>query len=240
MRPNTVLTIVLPAAIVIGLAIGVAIEHNARLRVSAEHKALELQLDQMASVIAANAQLSNRVALATTPQSLPDDQSRELLRLRGEVGLLRQQAGELETVRAENRQAHTVLESSQAAKAAATADYWPRDAWAFTGSASPDAALQTSLWAASSGDLKALTATATCDVLKEMEEEFAGKSETEASTRAMDNVLGIKSVRILNREVQGEDTVVLTAAIESRTDAQTGKLVMKKIGNEWKFSGHPR
>ena len=56
----------------------------------------------------------------------------------------------------------------------------------------------------------------------------------------MDEVMGLKSVRILNREVQGDDTVVLTAAFESRTDMQTGKLVMKKIGNGWKISAFPQ
>ena len=65
----------------------------------------------MASLIAENEQLSNRVAQVNPPQSLPDDQLRELLRLRGEVGVLRQQAKELEAVRTENRQARAALES---------------------------------------------------------------------------------------------------------------------------------
>jgi hypothetical protein len=223
-----------------------AVEHQARLRLGEEHQALEQQLDQMAELIARNQQLSNLVARASLPQSLPDDQSRELLRLRGEAGVLRRQARELETVRGENRQARAALESSLktqsagAANAAATADYWPRDSWAFAGYASPDAALQTSLWAANNGDLKALAASTTGDMQKLMEAEFGGKSETEASIRVMDDVIGLKSVRVLNREVQSDDTVMLTAAFEGRTDTRTEKLVMKKIGNEWKLSGPPQ
>jgi hypothetical protein len=36
----------------------------------------------------------------------------------------------------------------------ATADYWPRDSWAFAGYASPDAALRSCFWAANTGDVK--------------------------------------------------------------------------------------
>ncbi len=198
----------------------------------------------MARLAADNERLSNVTARANSTQSLPDAQLRELLRLRGEVGVLRQQTEELETVRDENRQAHAALERSLKTQgtgtAAATADYWPRESWTFTGYASPDAALQSSFWAANNGDLKALATSVTGDVLKLMQEEFAGKSEAEASIRAMDHVISLKSVRILNREVKDDDTVVLTAEFESRTDTQQGKLVMKKIGNGWKLSALPR
>ena len=237
MKAHRVITSGACVAAVIGLAIWLAVEHQVRLRSGEEHKALEQQLKQMAGLIAENAQLSNVVARANGARSLPDDQSRELLRLRGEAGLLRQQSQELETIRKENRQARSALESSLKTPSAATADYWPRDSWAFTGYASPDAALQTSLWAANKGDLKALLANATGEVRKQMEEDLGGKPESEASIRAMDEVMSIKSVRVLNREVQADDTVVVTAAFEDRTDTHTERLLMKKIGNDWKLSG---
>jgi hypothetical protein len=239
MRPN--ITSVVGIAAVVGLAVWVACEHQRRVGLRREHKALEQQLDEMAQLITSNEQLSNLLAQAKSPQSLTDEQSRELLRLRGQVGVLRQQSRELETVREENRQARAALESSlrsqNPAKAAATADYWPQDSWAFKGYASADAALQSSLWAANNGDVKALLAGATGEMQKLMEEDFKGKSETEASIKAMDEVMSMKSVRVINREVQGDDTVVLTAEFEGRTDSHTGKLVLKKIGNEWKVSG---
>jgi hypothetical protein len=246
MRANSVTTSVLSLAAVVGMAIWLAVEDQARLRLGEEHKTLEKQLDQMAGLIAENDRLSNLVAQANRSLPLPDDQSRELLRLRGEAGVLRQQSNELEVVRNENRQAHASLasggkgQSAGAVGAAATADYWPRDSWDFTGYASPDAALQTSLWAANNGDLKALLASVTGDVQKKMEEDFGGKSETEASIRAMDEVSNLKSVRVLDREVQGDDTVVLSAEFVDGTDSHTGKLVMKKIGNDWKLSGLPQ
>ena len=243
MRANRLIFSLLGVAAVVGLAIWFTVEHQARLRLGKERAILERQSKQVAGLAAENERLSNLVARVDRAQSLPDDQSRELLRLRGEVGLLRQQSKELEAVRNENRQARAVLESGlkppggAAAGAAATADYWPRDSWTFTGYASPDAALQSSLWAANNGDLKALLASATGDVRKMMEEQFGGKPESEASIRAMDEVIRLKSVRVLNREVQADGTVVLTAAFEDRTDTHTSKLVMKKIGTDWRLSG---
>ncbi len=243
MRTGSVITCIFCAGTVVGLAIWLAVEHQARLRLLGEHNALEQQLGQMAGLIAENERLSHLVAQVPPPQSPPDDQSRELLRLRGEAGVLRQQARELEAVRSENRQARAALESrltsqaTGAAKATATADYWPRDSWAFTGYATPDAALQTSFWAASNGDVKALMASATGDVRQMMEKDLAGRPDAEASIKAMDEVSDIKSVRVLSREPQGDDTVVLTAEIQDQRALQTGKLIMKKVGDEWKLSG---
>jgi hypothetical protein len=231
-------------AAVVGLAVWVAFEHKKQVALRREHQALEQQLEEMAQLSASNEQLSNLLAQAKSPQSLSDDQSRELLRLRGQVGVLRQQSRELETVREENRQARATLESSlkgqNAAKAAATPDYWPQDSWAFKGFASADAALQSSLWAANNGNVKALLASATGETQKMMEEDLKGKSETEASIRAMDEVMGMKAVRVVNREVRDDDTVVLTAEFEGRTGTETEKVMMKKIGNEWKVSGPPK
>ena len=239
MRPN--ITSIIGIATVAGLALWAAFEHQRRDGLGREHTALEQQLEEMAQLIASNEQLSNLLAKAKASPSLTDDQSRELLRLRGQAGVLRQQSRELESVREENRQARAALESSlksrSAAKAAATADYWPQDSWTFRGYASAEATLQSSLWAANNGDLKVLLASATGEMQKMMEEDLKGKSETEASIRMMDEVSGMKSVRVVNREVRSEDTVVITAEIEGRTGTETEKLVLKKIGNEWKISG---
>jgi hypothetical protein len=241
MKPN--ITSVVGIAAVAGLAVWVAFEHQTRAGLRLEQQRLEQQLGDMAQLIASNEQLSNRLAQAPSPPSLTDDQSRELLRLRGQLGVLRQQGRELETAREENRLARAALESNlksrtaAAPKAAATADYWPQDSWVFKGYASADATLQSSLWAANNGDLKALLASTTGEMQKMMAEDFKGKSEAEASIRAMDEVSGMKSVRVVNREVQSDDTRVLTLEIEGRTDTQTQKLMLKKIGNEWKLSG---
>ena len=76
----------------------------------------------MAGLAAENERLTNLVAQKNCPpslsgerlkaQSLPDERLNELLRLRGEVGVRRQQSKELETLRNENRQARAALDRS--------------------------------------------------------------------------------------------------------------------------------
>ena len=244
MKPGSLFPTVVLLSTAAVLAVWLAVEHQRRLRLGDEHGALEQRVSQMAALRESNVRMSDLVARATSARSAPDDEFGELLRLRGEVGVLRQQTAELETVRSENRQAHAALEgtrtrSARAPDSGATADYWPRDSWEFRGYATADAALQTTLWAADNGDLKTLAAATTGDVQKILESEVGGKSEGEAAARAMDHVVGVKSIRLLSREVQSDDTVLFTAEIENRTDTQTGKLLMKRVGNEWKLSGLP-
>ena len=50
----------------------------------------------------------------------------------------------------------------------------------------------------------------------------------------MDDVARLKAVRVLNREVQAFDTVVLTLANETK-QTTTNKAFMKRTGNEWKL-----
>ena len=235
------LTSSLGVAALVCLGLLLVFEHQRRLGLTEEHRALEQQRDQMAELIAGNTRMSNLLSEANASRSLSDDHSRDLLRLRGQVGLLRQQASELKNVREENRQARAALETTlksqnAAPRPTATADYWPQDSWAFKGFASPDATLQSSLWAANNGDIKAVLASATGEMQKQMEEDFKGKSDTEAKIRMMDEVMGMKSVRILSREIPGDETAVLTVEMETRTGRQTEKIVMKKVGNDWKVA----
>jgi hypothetical protein len=135
MKANSVVLGILGVGVVAGVAICLAVERQARLRLGEENKALRQQVDPMAGLVAENERLSNLVAQASRSQSLPDEQlgaqslsdeqSLELLRLRGEVGALREQSKELETLREENRQVRAALEGghkTQNAGQAATAD----------------------------------------------------------------------------------------------------------------------
>lgn len=241
MRAN--IASVVGIATALGLAVAIFFEHQRKVELDREHQTLEQRLEEMARLTGSNEQLSNSLVEANSRRSINEDQSHELLRLRGRVSALRQQTRELETVRAENRQAHATLENNlingAEPKAAATADYWPRDSWAFKGFGSADAALQSSLWAANNGDLKTLLASSTGDLQQMIAEDLKDKAEAEASAKAMDEVMGIKSIRVVNREVRDDDTVIITAEFEGQTESQTQKLVLKKIGSEWKVAGKP-
>jgi len=113
------ITCILSAA---GLAIWVAVERQARFQLDQENKTLLQQLSPMDELLAENQRLSNLVAQANGPQtgrneqlkalSVPDERAKELIRLRGEVESLRQQAKEIETLREDTRQVRAAREDN--------------------------------------------------------------------------------------------------------------------------------
>ena len=232
------------AAAGVGVAIWLVVAHQDRNKLREENKTLRQQLAQMASLSAENQRLANLVSRVTHSRIGSDDQLRELLRLRGEVGLLREQSKELEILRRQSHQASESLDSSPKAQSAASAeavanaDYWPRDSWAFAGYATPDAALQSSFWAANKGDVKTFLRGIEGEILQKVQTDAEGKSQDEMSAKTIAEVASLKSVRILSREARAEDAVVLTAEFVEESGTQTNKLLMKKVGNDWKLSGH--
>jgi len=87
--------------IVVGsLAATVAIQHQTESKVRGENQVLRQQLAGLATD---NESLSNRLQQVRPAKPLTDDQLRELLRLRGEVGTLRQKTNLLGTLREEIR-----------------------------------------------------------------------------------------------------------------------------------------
>jgi hypothetical protein len=232
MRLKSVILGVLCAAAVVGVAGWLAVGYQARVGLEEENQALRTQLDQMGELAAENERLSNLVAHASQSQSLPEDQLRELLRLRAEVAALRQQVKALGSPSVENRQAPTGPESG-----APAVENWPKESWAFVGYASPSATVQSLLWAASKGDVKAFLHGVTGDAQQIAETLLAGKSESEISAAVTAQFAGVKSLRVVSREVRGNDTVVLTTASEEANGTVTKKALLKKVGDEWKLAG---
>jgi RNA polymerase sigma factor (sigma-70 family) len=98
------------AIIVGGLAATVAVQHQTESKTRGENQALR---QEMAGLAADNESLSNRLGQVRAPAALSDDQFRELLRLRGEVGRLREQTNLVGKLQAENHR----LQSSIAERA---------------------------------------------------------------------------------------------------------------------------
>jgi hypothetical protein len=157
------------------------------------------------------------------------------------VGVLRRQQPDLDQARKENQQIHGVLakylERMTETNVAATADYWPQNSWTNTGHGNPEAALQTALWAGSSGDLTNFYASITEGMQTNMANEYKGKSAMEASVRLADEVAGVQSVQILSREVLDDNNVLLTVESEEQDKFRTIRILMQRIGGEWKLGG---
>jgi hypothetical protein len=92
-------------AILIALAVLFILQHQAQEKLRAENVALAEQLAQLQTD---NESLSNRLAAAGNANSLSDKEHNELLKLRGEVGMLRGQANEIVRLKQENQQLHAL------------------------------------------------------------------------------------------------------------------------------------
>lgn len=111
------------------------------------------------------------------------------------------------------------------------------NSWAFKGYATPEAALQTSLWAMSKGDMKTLTAGYTPEFQAQFME-TAGNGKSDSQLGAMfTQVAGIiGDFQIDRQETVSSDELIL----HFRSSGQLGNasVPMKKIGNEWKINGN--
>jgi hypothetical protein len=131
--------------------------------------------------------------------------------------------------------AGTATVSVQRAKAKAESP-----SFGFAGYATPEASVQSMLWAGSRGDFKGFLAACTPEQINRFEGKMAGKSDEEISREAKAWANALKDYRITQKEVISDSEVHLHIhATPSAEGLHSGKvvLVMQKIGNEWKQEG---
>jgi RNA polymerase sigma factor (sigma-70 family) len=97
---NTKLKLGLAALVVAGAAATLVVQYQSQAKLRGENESFRRQISQLK---ADNESLSNLAAQAAKPASLSGGQFDELLRLRGEVGTLRQQNSELAGIQRENQ-----------------------------------------------------------------------------------------------------------------------------------------
>ena len=224
----------LGAAAVAALAILLITEHRATNKLHQENQALQEQLAQSGDPGQENQRLSNLLAQASAPAALPEDQLRELLRLRGEAAVLRRQQGESQRTPAANPglKAGSAAQASDAAPPPSP-NYLSSESWSNVGYAEPDSGFRSFLGAAISGDAKTIL-----DAMSPTKRAgWTNKSEKEI-TAQIGKIAGFGGCRILNREVVSDDEVLLTIRFETRdgTSKLPFKVQMKRIAGEWKFN----
>jgi hypothetical protein len=170
---------------------------------------------------------------------LPEDQLRDLLRLRGEVALLRRQKSEFEMAQAANsplRAGSSNQENNAASQA--SPDYLPKESLAFAGYDNPDSAMRSGLWANTTQDGKTILA----GFSPERQEEWLKLHKTPEGVAAQiarcpvgANMSKVKGFRILNKQTPSESEAYYTVYVEGLD--LTFKEKYKRIDSEWKFDG---
>lgn len=227
---------VLGALMVAGMATPLVISLQKQSRLVQENASLRQQVAQLPQMAAETERLSNQVAQAQSAQSLAQRQARELLRLRGELGTLRQQQKERERL-----QAAQISRPLPSDNAGPSTESVPRAAWAFVGYASPEAAMESVVWAMSQGDLKTLLAGVTPETRKLLAQQYGGKPESEIAASLIHETAGLKELPLRNKVVAADGTVTFRVAVEE-SDNGTVKtrdeslMSFENVGGEWKYS----
>jgi hypothetical protein len=184
------------------------------------------------------------VAHVTTSKPLSQEQLRELLRLRNEVGQLRELQGQKAQLEATHARLREMEMKSQEALARARAlpNYWPKDQLAFAGYAEPESAVRSLLAALKNGDLKAMLDCFPPAIVTEMEASMKkGLGDDPAASSAafqtmMDGFMaGADGFHIIDQTMTDSNEATIHLSFDGEGRAQ--KMVLRQIGNEWKFSG---
>ena len=207
------------AVVVGGIATPLVIQHQTVARLRQENIALRQQVDERDKLAAENEQLKGMLAEANRPRP-PADPSHDLLRLRGEIGLLQQQNQDLSRVLAQK----TASNSAER--------FEPNTSWVDSGTATPEAAASTFAWAVKTGNTNRLA-----ELLVVPGE--AG-TNTEEFIRAMSLILypavaKIKASRLISTDTSadGEVTCLFQNQLAG-ANTEMSPLTLKQVDSNWK------
>jgi hypothetical protein len=112
-------------------------------------------------------------------------------------------------------------------------DSLPKAAWTFAGQATPEAAFQSMLWAAHTGDFDSFV------ISFPPEKKPAAQEFDEAKSRTQ----SIAGFSIASKETLSENEVILNVVLEVKDPQQggqaaiKGQFIMKKLNGKWKYAG---
>jgi len=111
---------------------------------------------------------------------------------------------------------------------------------AFSGYATPEAALKSFIWSEGTGDLDKLLAACTPEQAARMKAKTVGQSEEEIRRLMVEEAKNRANYEITEKEVMSDDEVCLHLRVQpypGHPNVGNDLQVMQKIGNEWKYAG---
>jgi len=233
---------VVSAIAAIGLASILVWQHFSNESLRQDNDALQQRL-------AAFKELSD----ATTPAAIDDaalneDQHAELLRLRAEATQLQSQTNQITVLTEANqklrdslRAARTPVDATASKKKgpedALPQDIHPKDSWAYRGYSTPDATIESTLWAMMHGDKDAALRAFSPDMLPDMAKQLEGKDFAEEMKK-----MNMAEFRVLDRQQISPDEMILSV-YTARQDENGNNVnnsqedtVFRRINGEWKVT----
>jgi hypothetical protein len=231
--------VLVAVVVIIGLT-----QHQATVRLAEADLLWRQEADKVAHLTTENGRLTNALAQARRAQTRANDQLRELLRLRSEVSALRQQTNQIAQLRAALGTPDKATAPTTEPTPAPAPTVVPREAWVFAGYATPEAALQSVVWAMSNGDAATYLASLTPAGLQYFEQQLEGKSETDFATMLKDEVAELKALRFDRKHDVGDGKVSFVLSSKEQNDGATKMkdeqlVVLKNISGEWRVVAGP-
>jgi RNA polymerase sigma factor (sigma-70 family) len=215
---TTKLKLGISALVIACAATALVIQRQTQEKLRNENGALQQQLAQLKTD---NENLSNRLAAAGDAKSLTNEQLNELLRLRSEVGRLRQNENRGKATSGSHQARLSPPEANlPAVLDAPTVPLSPTADWANVGNASPAAAMQTLNWAMAKHDENAFSSLIAWDADAQAKVEALFAAAPEAVRQKFGSIDGvlyamlsglppIAGFAVVSQNIQGnEDTLI--------------------------------
>jgi len=238
---------ILSVVIVASVATPLAIRQRAQAEWREKEALWQQQAGQLEAAFTENRRLSALAAQAKSLSSIADGRRRELLRLRGELGQLRQTVSEMDRLRAMNRQLLAAASGSPAQPGAPSPPegqtiqaYWSKAQLAAAGYADAESALKTALWAMSRGDPDALAMSVTPQAKAQLEHQDWQSHKTPAEELAdrgqwlADSLSPASGFSVVGQKLTAQDRAILDVRFEG--EGKTRKFELKEVGGEWRLN----
>ena len=220
-------------AALIACAVLLFLQYQTQEKLRADNESLTQQLAQLKTD---NENLSNLAKQAKNPQSLPNDQFNELLKLRGEIGVLRRQH-ELENAKVVQQATSSgeIMRPSHK-----SGSYIAKGQLVNAGFDTPEAATETFIHAMWSQDFQQLTNAWSAKMLAEAQglNDPKKQEEFERKFREQDIASGIQGIQLLAKKVSDDRVDLEFLVFEEGKPPSTEIVKMVREGNLWKFDGN--
>ena len=250
---------IIGAIVVAGVATPLVIQHQAQVKLREVNASLRQQAGEKDQLAVENQRLSNQLAEAKTSRSLAGEQLSELVRLRAEVGTLRNRKPGPAQNRQERLVERVVATTSdfqvQKQLDAPTVTLLPAASWANVGTATPEASWQTLQWALAKRDINAFAQTVAWDPGVEAQAKGMFDAAPETVRQKFGNVDGVlyammstaekananvAGYGVVSQNINGEDGTLIVQ--EQHTDGQVKQnpISMHRFDDGWRILLPPK
>ncbi len=180
---------------------------------------------------------SNRVAGMVEELANAKRNNTELLKLRGEITLLRRQVKTAEASVVKHQTMTSGTPAPASTKQPTTSDH-PKETWSYAGYATPEDALQTWTWAMSKSDQQTMLNSLTPESRKQWEQIFASQPAAGVGIKGLGKIAGYKVVDTgFVSESEAWVAISMTEIKPTTTEPNVMKMILKKVGADWKVFG---